>query len=432
MRETIYQASLAKIDFQLYVNNLGLTLELSGFNDSLKMFVKEIISVLQKYSDPRKIENFKEKLLTIIESNIRSIKNSSKSSASAQVSLKLSSLITSPNSDRRKILIILTELKNPIKGEDFFSSLPFLKFEFFIKNYFKKSFFEWLIQGNILPEEGLEIVEIFHNHFKSEELKLIEINQIRTVKLPSDTNFYNMFESEEENNSAIISYFQLGYLSEKEACIVEIIEKIFQEKFFDEMRTKQALGYSVYLRHEYNRKISALCCMVQSNVQSPEYIFDKINDFFIENCLTDEENFTDEDFKKYVESIISDLKKKDINISEEVNRNFEEIIIREYVFNRNEERIKIYENEITKNNVIEFYEEHFINNVKRLDVELVAKKHKEQNEKFREKNMKEMNCNIEDSAVGKSSNPRIQIKSVEEFKRICEIYPDYYYYIKLK
>jgi secreted Zn-dependent insulinase-like peptidase len=184
----------------------------------------------------------------------------------------------------------------------------------------------------------------------------------------------------------------------------------------------------VSLSHRYNRKIEGLICLVQSNVQCPEYIYNKINKFFDDFNLTDENNLTDEDFKSHVDAIIINLKQKDLTLGEEVDRNFGEIKIRECAFTRDPERIKIYETEIKKQDVIDFYEEHFIRNVRRFDIELVSPQHRKDNEKFLAKNLKSGESQEDESATQYPT--RVEVKYEDVLKRMCELYPDYYYYIK--
>ena len=58
-----------------------------------------------------------------------------------------------------------------------------------------------------------------------------------------------------------------------------------------------------------------------------------------------------------------------------------------------------------------------------MDGELVAKKHKDQNEKYQKKNSEEFDRNMKDDADKKSS-ARIEIKTNEAFKKLCELYSD--------
>ena len=78
---------------------------------------------------------------------------------------------------------------------------------------------------------------------------------------------------------------------------------------------------------------------------------------------------------------------------------------------------------------MDFYEEHFITNVRRLDVELVSNNHKKENENLLAKNLKGEVITKDDEF--ESTYPvRVGVRHEEVLKRMCDLYPDYYYYIK--
>lgn len=411
LKETLYMGSLAKLQFDLYFSQMGMGLEISGFNDTLKLFTFEITNQFVNFTNDilNNADKYKNKLLIRIEDYLKDLKNLFLGSSSTQVNHKLDHFLKHPIVDHDIKIKILEELRDCIINKNNCE-----KFKHFIQNYLNKSYFEWLIEGNITIEESQEITKYVQNKLQKNTLRLDETSCIRVTCIPENNNYYHLFESQdlENENSAIASYFQCGYLSERDSCILHLIVSILQEKFFDELRTKQALGYTVSLAHRYYRKIEGVVCLVQSNVQSPEYIYQKINKFFDDNSV---DLLDEKEFKNYVKSMIVDLKQKDLNIGEEVERLYNEIHIREYFFNRDEERIKIYEN-LKLEEVIEFYDEHFVFNAKRISVELVAKAHKEDNEKHLNQNEKD-------------HPERIRIHTNEGLKRRCELFPDYYYHI---
>ena len=152
-------------------------------------------------------------------------------------------------------------------------------------------------------------------------------------------------------------------------------------------------------------------CSVQSNVQTPEYIITRINNFLLEmkNYF---DNISDEDFKSYVNSSILNLKKKDTNLLQEVSRNLDEIYQHSYLFNRREIEIELLE-QCNKDNLKKFFNYYFIDNVKLLNLEFISQGHKDENEKL----LKEKeNCKNE-----------IVLDSISKFQDYNELYPDFYY-----
>jgi insulysin len=412
LMETVYMGRFAKINFSLYFEMTGMYLEVSGFSDTLHLFTKDIIAMYIDFknkflADPEKYKRF---ILINLDYMIQNKQNHFLSSASTQVESTLTKFLRKPHNDRKWELEYLKALKEEVLVDNY------TKLTDFIGRFMKKSYFEWLIQGNITPEAGSELVGFIQTNLQEECMNLNNMHEIRICKIPDSSSFYHSFQSEdqENENSAIISYFQVGHLNERENCILLVIENILQEAFFDDLRTKQALGYIVSLKQTYHRKIEGIECLIQSNAESPEFIWSKINAFFEENHL--EDILDEEEFKEYVGSVITTYQQKDLNLAEEFGNNFGEITIREYIFNRHEVKIGILK-ELTMKEVIDFFEEHFVNNVKRLDVQLVANKHVSDNLKYLEINTKQDDEDaIERVAVGNNNC----------FKEKCELFIDLY------
>ena len=193
-----------------------------------------------------------------------------------------------------------------------------------------------------------------------------------------------------------------------------VIEALFREKFFDELRTKQALGYIVKLGLKEIRDVNGVICIVQSSVKSPEYLQNIISEFFLN--LTFEE-FDDETFKEFVSSVIVELKKKDLKLADEINRNFTEIKSKNFYFDRRENYVEILKN-IKIEEVKECFNKLFLNNeIRRLDVGLIAHCHLEEN------NLLEIQNINKSKSVGVR---RIKVSSANEFKKNVSHFPDFY------
>jgi insulysin len=154
-------------------------------------------------------------------------------------------------------------------------------------------------------------------------------------------------------------------------------------------------------------------CLVQSAVKSPEYIWARITEFFDESHKQ-VLNLSDDLFKTHINAVIVEKKQRDLKLSEEVFRNADEIKKHQYQFDRRDKQVAILEN-MTKEELIQFYIDTFVNNVRRLDVEVISHKHQEENKALEEENLK--------IAEGKGWK-RVKAKSVQDFKRQNSLYPD--------
>ena len=122
--------------------------------------------------------------------------------------------------------------------------------------------------------------------------------------------------------------------------------------------------------------------------KKPDEIKEKINKFFCDYDLNDNDNFSDEDFESYKNSVITFLEEKDYNLLSEFNRNIAQIISGNYIFDILEKMINCIKNEINKEDIIKFYNDYFYKKAKRIDIGCIAKK---------EKNNEENNMDIDES-----------------------------------
>jgi secreted Zn-dependent insulinase-like peptidase len=411
LKDITYMAREANIHFRFFYNLEGIYLQVSGFNSSLKTVLYEVLNKLKSViENSNSIENLKEKLKVQIEDHKKGYKNFYLSAPYTQAVSYLESFLRDPSSTPDKKLEFLNEIEHEL--DDIISDKNI--FNFFLSNFLKESKFEFLIQGNISQEESLEIAKSSEQILLNKILKDEHSATFRIANIPKNTNFYYTLPSGDpkNQNSAIVSYFQAGNMTEYDKCCMFLIESLLREKFFDEMRTKQTLGYIVRMAYKEVRKIEGFVCVVQSSVKSPEDVQERITKFLIENNLKN--GVDDELFEMHRQSVLTDLKMKDLKLMEEVSRNFSEIKRRDFCFDRRFKQIELVE-KIKKEDVVSLYEKIFISEVRRLDVSVLAENHKEENEKFE---------NSVKSKSGVEDVKRIKVESTEQFKKSVGLYPD--------
>ena len=77
----------------------------------------------------------------------------------------------------------------------------------------------------------------------------------------------------------------------REVCILNVIESILEEEFFDALRTKQQLGYFVSASSRNTRGLPGILFTIESSTHTPKDLQDRIETFikdFYENTLTEE------------------------------------------------------------------------------------------------------------------------------------------------
>lgn len=402
LRELSYMASEANVRIKFHVNNEGLYLYVTGFNYSLYNALTEVVKVFKNIS----AEDKQEKLKVQIERHIQELQNFYFRPPYSQVMSYLEYMLVEPSalpSDKLRVLV------NGVGIDDLVG---------FVRKFNKESRFEWIIQGNVLKEEALKMAKKVQEIVQEEKLSTDLSVVFRTVDVESKCNYVYAYDhvNSQEQNSSIASFFQCGKLATRGTCLLLVLESLLKDKFFNELRTRQALGYIVLLFHRDYRCNEGLACIVQSSVKSPEYIWQKIKEFFDETDKQISQELTDELFKTHVNSVITEKKQKDLTLSEEIFRNAHEIKKHHYVFDRREKQIAVLET-LKKEDLKNFYEEFFVNNIRRVDVEVVAAGHKEENAKCEEENFKK----CEEMGI-----KRVKVRSVADFKRKNSLYPDFF------
>ena len=211
-----------------------------------------------------------------------------------------------------------------------------------------------------------------------------------------------------------MSLYQCGLINDKEIQYLKIIHSFLQEKFYDQLRTKESLGYIVTLLMTESTGAYCLLGLVQSNSKTPEFSAKRIRKFF-KDSFELVKNISDDDFKLHVNSRLVLESKKDENLKDNVTSNWSEINEDRYKFDKKEKNCEILNN-CNKEELIKFYEKYFINEVAILDCEFLCEAHYEENEK----NMKEAQI-MEDEKIIK----RVICDNVNDFKACNQLFPIY-------
>ena len=402
LNEILYMAEEGKVKFKLKIFYDKLELMISGYNDSLKSGLIEFLNFIQNLELTP--EKHKEKLNILKEEYLKKLKNSFLKINYKVVFDYMKKLLTYGSIDTKELIDYLSN--EEINLDDLIN---------FKKNMFIDTSSFWLIQGNLQKGTALDIInstnEIFKLNIDKKVTKPFYVR--RTVKLNPNINYLYRFSNpnKSEQDSSILSVYQTGLLEKEEKQYFNLLYSFLKEKFFDTLRTKETLGYVVFLLKYIIFEVYHLVGLIQSQVKDPEYCNERIRNFFKEK-EKEIKNITDEDFNSHINSLLIQNTKKDINLNEQFNTNWDQIALKKYKFNIKEENVE-YLKKCTKEGFIHFYEEYFEKNLKKVDVEYVCEKHWEENEK----KLKEQ---INDCEFIKK---RIAFDKISDFQDCNNLYP---------
>jgi len=254
-------------------------------------------------------------------------------------------------------LIKKNHISTEYTSEDMIREISTLNFDT-IKDYIGK-----LIEGSALTSfvygdvESIQIKNLFGEKFS----KLFNNPSYSLPKINSLTDITINHPNSDEKSNCITLYYPVGKFIPKEFNLLGLAINILSQPFFDELRTKNQLGYLVR--------------MGQTNVRDEHYIIQKIQsekpiEIVEEKINTFNKNITkileSADFDKFMETLKAQLKESDYSLDEKFLRYYPEISLRQYLFNRNDILLENLD-KVTKEDLIKFVKK-FINSENKIKI----------------------------------------------------------------
>ena len=405
LRETLYMTEVAKVKVDLNIKGDSMSILVSGFNKSMYNVIKVVLEQLMKIVYDNKNESY----MLLYNKKLQQLSNFYFSNSYLVAYKYLEFALNEPSNPNNEVLQLMVNNQKELNLN------MLLKY---VQNYLKTIKVEWLIQGNISQEEAIKIVTSCNEVLKvdTKTTEPVNIHCFRSVNITSNTEYIYALTHPNVNevNSSMCIFYQCGHLSIKDDLILEIVCNVLESAFFDQIRTKEQIGYVTMLLKRTYRGNSGLIALVQSSHKSPEYVVRKVKEFFNEsqNRIN---NLTDNEFEEYRKGVLIKHKKDDLNLYEEVLRNITEIIFHEYQFDRKEKEIESLDS-ISKKDIIDFYYTHFINDIRMFTMEYIANAHKTENDDL-------MNNKTQ---IHFPHIKRVKVTTISDFQMRNELFPDYY------
>uniref|UniRef100_A0ACD5XLA5 Uncharacterized protein n=1 Tax=Avena sativa TaxID=4498 RepID=A0ACD5XLA5_AVESA len=317
LNEVLYQAYVAKLETSLSVVGSNLELKLYGYNDKLAVLLSHILAASQSFSP--KIDRFE----VIKEDLERAYKNTNMKPMSHSTYLRLQFLrkIFWDVDEKRKVLATLT-------FSDLAESVPKLLSQLHI---------EGLCHGNLSGEEAANISKIFQNTLSGQTLPEEARHGESVFCIPHGANFIRSVcaENDLEENSVVEVYFpveqDIGKESTRLRAITDLFSNIIEEPCFNQLRTKEQLGYTVDSSPRMTYRLLAYCFRVMSSKYSPVYLQSRI-DNFIDSVSALLDGLEEETFEHHKSGLIADKLEKDPSLSYQTGDYWSQIVDKRYMF----------------------------------------------------------------------------------------------------
>jgi len=219
--------------------------------------------------------------------------------------------------------------------------------------------FEFLIHGNFLQSEAKEIVEKTRSHLNSKDLLASHSPETRLIDIPEGKTclFLEELPNRSDQNSSTYSYIQVGLENNREVALLNLFALMIHQPCFDQLRTREQLGYLVGSGGLVLRGVQGLKIEVQSAVKDPLYLSRRIDNFLRTYRNETLEGLTGEELQEYIEALILQLTEKDKNLKQETERYWEEICCHRYEFNRTDVLADEVRKIKSKQEVIDFFDQ---------------------------------------------------------------------------
>uniref|UniRef100_A0A803T5H3 Nardilysin convertase n=1 Tax=Anolis carolinensis TaxID=28377 RepID=A0A803T5H3_ANOCA len=320
LAEPAYEADVAQLEYKVLAKEHGLIIRVKGFNHKLPLLFQLVINHLADLSiSPSAFQ-------MIIEHVKKTYFNYLIQTDTLSKDLRLTVL----EYGRWSLTEKYQTITNGISLESFLE---------FVKAFKSQLWVEGLVQGNFTAQESKE----FMNYIVQKLCFLPLIHpcpiQFRVIELPNAHILCKVKSLHKgDPNSDVTVYYQVI-----EIRILFIPFDIppycamihMEEPCFDFLRTKNTLGYQVYpsIRNTSGILGFSVTVTTQAAKYNTEFVDRKIEEFMV---LFEEKlrNLSEEEFLAQISALIKLKRTDDSNLGEEVDRNWNEVVTQQYLFDR--------------------------------------------------------------------------------------------------
>jgi len=346
LNEYVYAAELAGFSYSLEGTKFGVTLAVKGFNDKQGILLDKIMDQLTSF----KVNTNRFDILK--EVYARGLKNFQAEQPHRHASYHNSSVLSERVWDTEELLGALPELTvQALEG--------------FIPKLLERLHVECLVYGNCTDSTALDlygrVVSKLKTECKVKPLLPSQLVKLREVELKDSFSLYTTTNSFHKSSS-IENYYQCGLQCTEQNMLLELFCQIIDERCFNQLRTKEQLGYIVSSSVRRSNGAQGLRVRVQSD-RSPEYV-DRRIELFLHSLGDSLASMDEADFSQHVEALATNRLEKPKKLSVRNAIYWDEILSQHYNFNRDEIEVSLLRS-LSKEDIINFYNKHVANSATR-------------------------------------------------------------------
>ncbi|CAO1404402.1 unnamed protein product [Diamesa tonsa] len=337
--ENFYAADEAGFTYTVTSDKKGLQLTFSGYNEKLEMLIDSVTKLMANFCT------------SMEEAYFQDLKKAFKTKSYGYL------IGTGSLSQDYMQNIVRTD---HVTCYDFYKEVDKIKYED-LERYAGKIFtqlkIKMLVQGNLTKDQAMSIGQVvMQNLSPGQVTNLAKIeSRCRKIEVGNKSIKIKSFLANDKNSNTLC-YYEIGKKTIKLNCLLDLLEKVITDPLYDNLRTKEQLGYAVGSAKVNTYGILAMIFVLlsQENKHSAELVNARIEKFVSEDLKKILEEMSDEQFNTIKESTIKMNYVDDVALITEVNRNWSQIITGEYMFNFRSMKAKTLAT-ITKDELLAFY-----------------------------------------------------------------------------
>ncbi|XP_030429677.1 nardilysin-like isoform X6 [Gopherus evgoodei] len=354
LAEPAYEADVAQLEYKVVSGEHGLVIRVKGFNHKLPLLFQLIIDQLSDFS-------FTPAIFEMI---------------TEQLKKTYFNILIKPEmlaKDVRSLILehgkwsMIDRYRRLMKGLDTESLSAF------VKGFKSHLYVEGLVQGNFTSRESKDFLNYVVLKLQFLPLPHPCPVQFRVVDLPNTHLLCKVKTlNKGDANSEVTVYYQSGARSLREYTLMELLVIHMEEPCFNFLRTKQTLGYHVYPTCRNTSGILGFSVTVttQATKNNSELVDKKIEDFllYFEGRMR---LLTEKAFRTQVSALIHIKECEDSCLGEEVDRNWNEIMTQQYLFDRLAHEVEALQS-LTKSDLVDWFQAHRGKERKALSIHVVG------------------------------------------------------------
>ncbi|KAM8789413.1 nardilysin isoform 2-T2 [Rhynchonycteris naso] len=354
LAEPAYEADVAQLEYKLVAGEHGLIIRVKGFNHKLPLLFQLIIDYLAEFNSTPAV-------FTMI---------------TEQLKKTYFNILIKPETLAKDVRLLILEYARWSMIDKYRALMDGLSLESllrFVKEFKSQLFVEGLVQGNVTSTESMDFLNYVVDKLNFMPLEQEMSVQFQVVELPTGHHLCKVRAlNKGDANSEVTVYYQSGTRSLKEYTLMELLVMHMEEPCFDFLRTKQTLGYHVYPTCRNTSGILGFSVTVgtQATKYNSEVVDKKIEEF-LSSFEEKIENLTEDAFNTQVTALIKLKECEDTHLGEEVDRNWNEVVTQQYLFDRLAHEIEALKS-FSKSDLVSWFKAHRGPGSKMLSVHVVG------------------------------------------------------------